>query len=186
MASEQLLCAKKEYCKKQVFTSLKAIHVVPFETGNVELNKYLSFFLHRAPNISSSHATVVLPEKQNMLWASMFENRRFVIKDFCSSNTPIEKRMTPAGLGGNRICLKCKRFVCKRKKATNGVTETDFDCFLRHIRNSIAHGNVHYQNAGNRIFIVFDDYSDTKKLSARIVCLRADLEHWYKTLTKNN
>ena len=54
---------------------------------------------------------------------------------------------------------------------------------IRHIRNSIAHGRIYYSHTGNRIHIVFEDANSTGNLSARIVCIKADLEHWKRILS---
>ena len=179
---DQVLCAKKIFCKRQNFRSLSCISTAPFETGNDELNTYLRYFLHRAPNISSAHASKVSFDLQNELFEKMFEGRNFVTKDFCSFNCKIEKKLSNAGMNSNNICLNCSRLVCKKKKPEKGNTESEFNCLLRHLRNSIAHGHFYYLHAGNRIFLVFDDFVNAKQ-TARIVCLRADLEHWYRILT---
>ena len=176
-----LLCTQKGYCQKQSLVSLKKIHTPPFETTDYEFGKYMSFFLHLAPDISSSHSFSVSECEKEKLFEEMLHSRRFKTEEFCSSNSKIEKHLSKVGLQGNSLCLKCKRFVCKKKPSQNGVAESKLDCFLRHIRNSIAHGNVHYDHAGNKILVLFDDYN-VKNLSARIVCLRADLEHWYNVL----
>ena len=45
--------------------------------------------------------------------------------------------------------------------------QRDLDCFLRHIRNAIAHGRVYYNHAGNRVHIVFEDENITPELEHR-------------------
>lgn len=114
----------------------------------------------------------------------MLKERPFKYQKFCAFNAQIEKELKQANLDGDDICLKCKRFVCKRKQTKNGAfPETDLDCFLRHIRNSIAHGRVYCLHGGNRVRIVFEDENSSGNLSARIVCIKADLEHWKKVLS---
>ena len=101
------------------------------------------------------------------------------------ANAVIEMEFNKCNLNGSNICLKCKRFVCKKKQSCkNKPEETDLNCFLRHIRNSIAHGRVYCCHAGNRIHIVFEDENITGNLSARIVCIKADLEHWKRVLSE--
>ena len=72
----------------------------------------------------------------------------------------------------------------KREKTQKGHNpETDLDCILRHIRNSIAHGRVYYRKDRNRIHFVFED-CNKKNLTARIVCIKSDLEFWKKVLSR--
>ena len=44
------------------------------------------------------------------------------------------------------------------------------------IRNAIAHGNVYYFNAGNRKFILFEDFNEKSKPTARILFSQTDLK----------
>lgn len=180
-------CSKKEYCKKQKYDRLEQILTVPFESGNSELTKLLSFFLHQAPNISSIHSHRIANNGNvhDSILKEMLNGRNFQKGiDFCASNCKIDKRLFNVGLSGEKVCLKCKRGVCKRNPVKDNNKESDLDCLLRHIRNSIAHGRFYYNHAGNRIYIMFEDVNPSGNLSARIVCLRADLEHWKETLTK--
>lgn len=90
----------------------------------------------------------------------------------------ISKHLTVLNLTGNHICLKCSRFVAKKKNPRDGVVEEDFEVFLRHMRNSIAHGNVYGRFEKNQTYLVFDDYSvdNEQALTARIVVSKAQLE----------
>lgn len=116
----------------------------------------------------------------------MMEKRHFKYSHFCSSNVIIEKELQKGYLNGTELCLKCKRFVCKKRKTQNNfIHESDLECFLRHIRNSIAHGRVYLLHAGNKIHIVFEDLNKSGKISARIICIKADLEYWKEVLTDN-
>lgn len=116
--------------------------------------------------------------------SKILEDSHFKFIDFCAHNVNLEQRLEKAELTEKPLCPKCKRLVCKRKVENNGVKETDLECLLRHIRNAIAHGHVKYKHAGNRIYIMFEDYNPNKKLTARILIIRADLEKWIKTLKK--
>jgi len=145
-----------------------------------------SYFLHLAPDIKSVHSTRIPVEKHAEIFYRMIENRHFYYEKFCHSNVKIDNELLKANLLGNSICLKCKRYVCKKapyKKAYNN-NETDLDCFLRHIRNSIAHGRVYYLHKGNRIHVIFEDFNSAgTNYSARIVCIKADLIYWKKVLS---
>ena len=180
-------CSSKEYCKKQKYDRLDHILIPPFETGNDELSKLLSFFLHKAPDISSIHSRRI--DNQNnvhdLILVQMLDGRSFKQGiDFCASNCKIEKRLTRIGLSGDKVCLKCKRGVCKKNPVKDNHEESDLDCLLRHLRNSIAHGRFYYNHAGNRIYLMFEDVNPSGNLSARLICLRADLEHWKEILVQ--
>ncbi len=116
----------------------------------------------------------------------MMQGRNFKYEEFCSSNVNIDKELTKAHLDTNNICLKCKRYVCKKKQNKKNIPqETEMDCFLRHIRNAIAHGRVYYYHKGNRVHIVFEDENTTGNISARIVCIKSDLIHWKNVLKEH-
>lgn len=179
-----MLCENKQYCKKQNFVSVSSCLVVPFDTEDKILLMCFSFFLHKAPLICSEHSPDLPIDQQDDVWKRMFENRGFEVQDICAHNKKTEQRLSSAVLSGNRLCLACKRFVCKRKKGDKGTRETDLACLLRHLRNSIAHGHVHCCPQSNKIMLLFEDYNERNHLSARIVCYRADLVHWRKILTE--
>lgn len=171
-------------CSKYKASDLRTLRILPFENESSNLESLFSYFLHSAPNIESVHSKRISAVKHSAIFNLMMENRHFKYQKFCWSQTPIEKELSKGNLNGDSICLKCKRFVCKKKQKAKGKSEeTDLDCFLRHIRNSIAHGRVYYSHAGNRIHIVFEDKNSPDKLSARIVCIKADLEHWKRVLS---
>lgn len=175
LTSDCSKCNKKEL-HKQI--------IVPFEDGTKDTQKLFSYFLHNAPNIESVHSKQLKPSVHSVVFNNMIDGRHFEYKKFCWSNAVIEDELDKGFLNGDEICLKCKRFVCKRKKTEKGKpTESDVNCFLRHIRNAIAHGRVYYFHAGNKVHIVFEDENPSGKLSARIVCIKADLEHWKNILS---
>ena len=89
--------------------------------------------------------------------------------------------MIKAGLDGNAVVTRRKKgFVYKRKSKD----ETDCEACLRHIRNAIAHNNVFVLNAGNRKFILFDDYNKDKKHNARLLFTQSDLQRLKSEITK--
>jgi len=173
-----------EKCKSERCINIMDARILPFEEGTRETQRLFSYFLHSAPNIESSLSSNIPREKHAEIFDLMMEGRHYKYMKFCSSNTPIDKELQKGHLSGVQICLKCKRMVCKKKKLQNkqSLPETDLECFLRHIRNSIAHGLVSYIHAGNRIHIVFED-TNGNNLSARIVCIKADLEQWKTILS---
>ena len=66
---------------------------------------------------------------------------------------------------------RSKGFICKRKDNS----ESDYECVLRYIRNSIAHSNVYMNNAGNRKYIIFEDFNKTGNQSSIMLLSQADL-----------
>lgn len=70
-----------------------------------------------------------------------------------------------------QVNRKTKVIVCKKKD----TKETEPQCLLRHLRNSIAHNNVYISNAGNRKYILFEDFNKNRKLTARILLSQTDL-----------
>lgn len=176
-------CIDKK-CAKKVNSNLSDILIIPFEHNNAELRKLFSYFLHCAPDTASLHAPHIERDKHQVIFERMMLNRHFKYQKFCSSNTPIQNEFLKAGLEGDCFCLKCKRYVCKKKKTNKGEPqETDLDCFVRHIRNSIAHGRVYCHHSGNAIHIIFEDTNKSGNLSARIICIKADLQHWKSVLS---
>lgn len=159
---------------------------VPFEIDHKELQKLLSYFLHLSPEISSVHSLKISPELHNNIFQEMMRGRAFKYENFCSSNSKISRELIKAELSGNKLCFKCKRFICKRRHTDKGqLPESNLSCFLRHIRNAIAHGRFYYKHTGNRVFIMFEDMND-QEISARIVCNLADLQHWKSVLSNHN
>lgn len=158
----------------------------PFEVKHKELQKLLSYFLHLSPEISSVHSLKINPELHNNIFQEMMRGRAFKYENFCSSNTKISRELLKVGLSGNKFCFKCKRFICKRRHTDKGqLPESNLTCFLRHIRNSIAHGRFYYKHTGNWVFIMFEDMNE-REISARIVCNLADLQHWKNVLSNYN
>ena len=71
------------------------------------------------------------------LFRRMIEEHHFVYQKFCWSNAVIEKELIKGNLNGDEICLKCKRFVCKKKpskKENPQGTETRSFLFCRPVK----------------------------------------------------
>ncbi len=172
-------------CHKCVKTNLSDCLIVPFEDPPDNVRQLLSYFLYKAPDIESTHAKQISSDKHTIVFQQMMENRHFKYQKFCNNKKQMDKEIEKGFFDCSSICLKCKRYICLKKSKKNKPPETELDCFLRHIRNAIAHGNVYYKHAGNRVFLVFNDYNQAKNLSARIVCIKADLEYWRGVLNRN-
>ena len=171
-------------CKRKNYLQLTDYLISPFDTADQELNKLFSYFLHKAPEISSIHSKHIDCRWHEDIYLKMLDKSHVKYARFCNFNVQIEKELEKGTLHGDKLCLKCKRFVCKRKKPDKGIQETDLTCFLRHIRNSIAHGRVYYYRENKHHYICFEDYnSSNKKLSARIICNKTDLKNWKSILS---
>mgnify|MGYP000996939628 FL=1 len=57
-------------------------------------------------------------------------------------------------------------------------------CFVRHIRNSIAHGYVYIKKQTNRVFILLEDYNSKKHKQAIILVSKSDLNKLKKEIEK--
>lgn len=183
MTKKSTKCLSSD-CRTCATFSLEDLLIIPFEDGTTETRKLFTYFLYNAPNIESAHSRKISNDQHSVIFDRMMDGRHFKYQKVCSANSIIEKELTKCFLNGDSICLKCKRFICKRKQTPKGrIPESDLECFLRHIRNSIAHGRVYYLHGGNKIHIVFEDENDSGNLSARIVCIKADLEHWKTVLS---
>ena len=180
---EKCIIGDCEHCIK---CPIKKNMILPFESTDAELRMLFSYFLYRAPNIESAHSKRIPREKHEEVFEAMMRERHFKNIRFCPSNASIDEELKTAFLTGEDVCLKCKRFVCKRKKtAKNEPRETDLGCFLRHIRNAIAHGMVYKFSNISRRYMMFEDQNGTGKISARIICNKADLSYWRRVLRKN-
>lgn len=156
--------------------------ILPFEIDNENIKKLFSFFLHSAPTIDCTSSANISEVRLLNNWneyCSYFKNGSYSIK---SDGYKIdEKSLVKYNLCDTSIVNKNKTgFICKRKDKN----ETDYQSVLRHLRNSIAHNNVFLLDAGNRKFIVFDDYNKNKKLSARLLLSQTDLQRLKKIIMK--
>ena len=155
--------------------------ILPFETDDEKLKKIFSFFLHSAPTIDSSTAANIpvdrLAENWNTYICDFSPNTYAVIAPNCVFKNHLGKYNLD---NSNTINRKTKGFVCKRK--TN--SETEYESVFRHIRNSIAHSNVYMINAGNRQFILLEDFNKSKNQSARILLSQTDLQRLKATIMR--
>lgn len=155
--------------------------VLPFEIEDVKLVKLFSFFLHSAPTIESATAISMEAARLDQNWMSFITSYPKESWLVIAPNCTFGAYMIKAGLDGNAVVSRRKKgFVYKRKSKD----ETDSEACLRHIRNAIAHNNVFLLNAGNRKFILFDDYNKDKKHNARLLFTQSDLQRLKSEITK--
>lgn len=169
----------KNYCSRQYYMNLSNTLIVPTEIGNAELTELLGYFQYRAPGISSEHSFSIPESDHKKIFSEMFDGRKFEAMDFYNSNKTILRHLDKNHLSKNSICCTCKRFVCR----LNDGTETKLNCFLRHIRNSLAHGRVHLVKK-SRYIICFEDINKRGNITARIICNKEDLKVWRKILNR--
>ena len=182
-------CVKSTCPKeKKVFSLEEKAAVIPIECDVGKLRSLFAYFQYRAPNIDSLHSPLLSVDKHEKVLEAIKKthNSRNGEYVFCAHNANTESEFTQRALWGDVICGKCKRFVCKRMtnhaKRDSVRKETDLECLLRHIRNSLAHGHVFVNHGGNFISVCFEDVNDKHKLTARIVCGQADLMKWKRIL----
>ena len=162
-----------------LISNIKANRIKPFEIDDKKLISLFSFFLHSAPTIDSATAAIIesvrLERNWNKFISEIPENNYVIIAPNCT----IEKYIEKYGLNDNdTISRRSKGFVCKRK----GKNEKDYECFLRHIRNALAHSNVYMSNTGNRKYLIFEDFNESKRQSSIILFSQADLGILKKTI----
>lgn len=159
--------------------SLNNSLVVPTEIEDDELRQLIGYFQYRAPGISSEQSFTIPESDHQKAFDELFENRKYEAKEFYQSNKTIKRHIINNHLDGNSVCVKCKRFVCR----LNDGDETKLNCLLRHIRNSIAHGRIHFMN-DKGCYLCFEDINQKGSTTARIMCNKEDLKVWRKILNQ--
>ena len=175
-------------CNKQntLFVIDPSNAVVPSECEIGILRHLFSYFQYIAPNIDSVHSPILEASMhEEVLHQLLHDNSNY---HFCAHNLITNDELKKLALEGDLICSKCKRFLCKRSgkdsKREPKRKETDLECLLRHLRNSIAHGHVYIVHGGNTIHVCFEDINPQKKTTARIVCTQAELKKWRSILVE--
>ena len=150
-----------------------------------ELKKLFGYYQYKAPNTSSYQCDNLDSLYHDEVYHEMTKSWKpdnYIIIPF---NKSFNEYSSKLALAGDEVCSYCKRFLCKRAKTKNNNKESDFNCVMRHIRNSIAHGRVFVINGGNSIKVLFEDYDTRNKtISARIVCNQSDLRKWKELINK--
>ena len=149
--------------------------IVPFEIEDERLKTLFSFFLHRAPTIDS-HCRGEIPAcGQDEIWNSFIEKLGVSTKEYQIYRTSgyiTDKNLTTYNLQlTSEVDRRTKRFVSYIKTKD----ETELECLLRHLRNSVAHGNVFLFVKANRKYLIFDDFNTNNHLTARILLSQTDL-----------
>ncbi len=150
-------------------------HIVPFEIENEKMKKMFSYFLHLAPTIESGLATYLNDGYKEQAWfefldkigISIKKERWHIYKTGPLKDDQLKKYKLSSEDGIER---KYTRFICVFKPGE----VRKIDCLLRHIRNSLAHGNV-FMLGNKKKYIVFDDYNRSKNMTARILFSQTDL-----------
>ncbi len=147
--------------------------ITPFECKDEKLISLFSFFLHNAPTISSATAMHIDADRLQNNWNNYIETAKVQNYKFLSPNCKIEKHLTENQLHDEaEVNRRSKRFVCKYKDKN----ETDYECILRHLRNSIAHSHVYLVHAGNRKYVMFEDFNTSGNQSSLILLSQSDLK----------
>lgn len=173
-------------CNKQKgnFTVDEKNAIVPMECDIGNLLQLFTYFQYKAPNIDSAHSPLLDIAYHDEILQKITNGHSD--NCFCEQNSNTEKELKKLALNGISICSKCKRFLCKKMthnaKRDPSRKESNLECLLRHLRNSIAHGHVYIMHGGNFISLLFEDIGSNKKVTARIVCWQADLKKWRKIL----
>lgn len=152
-------------------SEIKMHNICPFEVKDSKLQLLFSFFLHKAPTIDSQLA--IKNKKHDLKWNSYIKNwkentYKFNSKKIHGENILSQYKLTEIKEVGN----KDRAFVCVKKDPT----ESDYECFARHLRNSIAHGFVFMVAKKNRTYLFFEDYNKNKNRMAIILVSKSDLE----------
>lgn len=160
--------------------------IVPAECEIGELRQLFSYFQYRAPNIESVKSPLLDSACHDAVLHEMTKSRNEFC--FCNQSAKTEDELRKLALNGKQLCSWCKRFLCKRMnnpaKRDPLRRETDLECLLTHLRNSIAHGHVFVVHGGNFISVLFEDTNNKGNTTARIICCQADLKKWRAILEK--
>ena len=161
--------------------------IVPFECGIGDLKQLFSYFLYRAPNIDSLQSPYLPPDFHDDILEQMLKGNEDY--HFCEQNSNTEDELCWVSLNGSQVCVRCKRFMCKKmnkpSKRDDKRRETNLECLLRHLRNSIAHGHVYVNYSGHYTSVLLEDENEKHHITARIVCCQADLKKWRTILEKS-
>ena len=149
-------------------------NVFPFEIDDEKLKKLFSYFLHAAPTINRETTAQIEEYHLMEIWRNYISNFESKKYRFLQPTCAIEHYFEEYGISSNsEIKRKTHGFVCKLRD----TNEPEYACFLRHIRSAIAHSHIYVMNAGNRKFVLFEDFNDrTKKQTSRILLSQTDLQ----------
>ena len=163
--------------------------IVPFEIEDEKLKILFSFYLHKAPTIESKSSIDLNSSMLDERWTNFKNSISNIKTKFVSYSYTLDdllKRMVDCGLDEESpVNRTTNAFVCKKKNIKKGeAPETECECVLRHIRNSIAHGNVYLSSTSNRKYVLFEDYNLNDKLTARILLSQTNLKKLKRIIMK--
>ena len=158
--------------------------VLPFEVESEKLRRLFSFYLHSAPTIGSKSAAQIDNDRLEMNWLcfrELFPNDTMIFFSSSYANDKFIKSFEKYNIHNDaQIGRRIKASVCKKKDKE----ETEYQCLLRHLRNSIAHDNVYLLNVGNRKYILFEDFNIQGNINARVLFSQTDLSTLKKEIMK--
>lgn len=155
-------------------------HIVPFDIENEKLKKLFSFYLHKAPTIKSHSKSDIPSCGLEKCWSDFIEQNNLKKVDFhvYSEGSKKDEHLKKYNLqDDSEVNRRSKRFICYKKSQ-----ESDMECLLRHLRNSIAHSCVYVYDKSNRLYILFEDYNSKDKLTTRILLNQTVLTELRKIL----
>ena len=165
-------------------SDIKENKIAPFEIEDTKLRRLFSFFLHTAPTIDSNLASKIDEDRLLNNWnrfVSNYANKKISIYSDSYSSEKLIQQFEKYGLSNeSKVSRKLNAIVCKRKNKA----ETDYQCVLRHLRNSIAHCNLYISNSSNRKYILLEDYNKSENITAWMLLSQDFLNKLRKELMK--
>lgn len=157
--------------------------VTPFKSNVRGFTTLAEYFMLYAPNLDSAHSNGRIEgEAASQIFDEMIK------KVNMQNSYKIIENLTDASwkkydLSNDVLDFEQSRFTCKKLK-----NESNLQCLLRHIRNSLAHGYVYiWKKRNNRNYVFFVDYDSTRKrnrISAKIMVSTTILDTW-KAILEN-
>ena len=108
------------------------------------------------------------------------EQKISIYSDSYSSENLIQQFEKHGLSNESKVNRKLNAIVCKKKKQA----ETEYQCVLRHLRNSIAHCNLYISNSSNRKYILLEDYNKNGNITARVLLSQKYLNDLKEELMK--
>ena len=165
-------------------SDIKENKIAPFEIEDTKLRRLFSFFLHTAPTIDSNLASKIDEDRLLNNWNNFVSNyagKKISLYSDSYSSEKLIQQFEKHGLSNeSKVSRKLNVIVCKRKNKA----ETDYQCVLRHLRNSIAHCNLYISNSSNRKYILLEDYNKSGNITVRMLLSQDFLNKLRKELMK--
>ena len=144
-------------CEDHKKISYKEYRIKPFDKEYKKINDYFSFFLYDVEYWVN--AQYILPEKWNEEYINILNQLNIENYNEYSENS--QGKYKDMDLNEDELCFECQRICISLKSKEDSLSS-----LCRHIRNSIAHGQVYLHNNLN---ILFQDLDDKKHITARII-----------------